>query len=489
MLPRLPYHIQIPLGLVAAVTVAVLLTSAVTAQLAARTARQETSAALQRSMDLLVAQGRPLLVAEDTWRAYALLRNTAALLPDADKGLARAALLDAEGRILAGSDPLRLPTGDQALGVVVNGRVLPQARELQGAQIVDANDGSLAVIQPIRSEDDKIIGYVLTEVDAGAFVPDWLALARPALIGAALAVLVLVPLGWMIGHRMARPVAEIANSIAQIGRLDLNKLRQTLPQVGDPELSRIAGAVGRLLDELSTREANEQRAFAAERLAAIGRITAAVAHEINNPLAGLLTATQTLRLHGATPDTRARTTELIERGLNQIRVITAALLPQARAEDRCLRPHDLEDVITLAQATAHQRGVSVTSELQLHSDLRVPSSLFRQVMLNLLLNAIKAAGEDGQVFASLHASRHTVRFTVTNTGHVLSSEELQQQLTAEEGHNPQGFGLWICQELAVRYGGGLAALDTCAVRPPFRTCLNFWLPNRVLHDDKKTDAD
>lgn len=491
MLPRLPYRIQIPLGLAVAVTVAVLLTSAVTARLAARTARSESLATLQRSMDLLVAQGRPLLIAEDTWHAYALLRNVAALLPNADKGLARAALLDADGRILAGSDPARLPTGDQALGVAVNGRVLPRTQDLQETRTMDAGDGSLARIQPIRSDDEKTIGYVFAEVDASAFAPDWVALARPALIGAALAVLVLVPLGWLIGRRMARPVADMANCIAQIGRVDLNKLRQMVPQVDDPELKRIAGAVRQLLEEMLARQANEQRALSAERLAAIGRITAAVAHEINNPLAGLLTATQTLRLHGASPDTQVRTVGLLERGLDQIHTITAALLPQARVEDRCLSAHDFDDVITLARATAHQHGITVSSELQLHSDLLVPSSLFRQVMLNLLLNAIKAAGENGQVFASLHASRRTVRFTITNTGHVLSSDELQRRLNIDEGQSqdPHGFGLWICQEFAVRYGGGLAALDTCAVRPPFRTCLNFWLPNRLLHDDQKPAVD
>lgn len=489
MLPRLPYRIQIPLGLAVAVTVSVLLMSVVTAQISARTARQESVATLQRVMDLLVAQGRPLLVAEDTWHAFDLLRNTAALLPDADKGYARAAILDADGRFLAGSDPQRLPTGEQALGVSVNGRMLPRAKELQAARTISSGDGSLTVLQPIRSEDEKVIGFVLAEVDAKAFAPDWAALATPALIGAALAVLVLVPLGWMIGRRMARPVAQMAHCIAQIGRVDLIELQELVPQASDPELSRIAGSVRRLLAEMSARQANEQRALAAERLAAVGRITAAVAHEINNPLAGLLTATRTLRLHGEASDTRARTVDLLERGLDQIHTITAALLPQARVEDRCLNPHDLDDVITLARATASLHSVTVTSELQLESDLHVPSSIFRQVMLNLLLNAIKAAGENGQIFASLHASRRTVQFTVTNTGHVLSSDELQQRLNAEDGNDPHGFGLWICQEFAVRYGGGFAAMDTCAVRPPFRTCLNFWLPNRLIHDDEKPAVD
>lgn len=488
MLPRLPYRIQIPLGLALAVTLSVLLVSAVAAHISARTARQEIVTTVQRVMELLVAQGRPLLAAEDTWRAFALLRNTAALLPDAGKGYTRAAILDADGRFLAGSDPQRLPTGEQALGVSVNGRMLPLAKDVPSARTLDSGDGSLALIQPIRSDDEKVIGFVLTEVDAAAFAPDWAALATPALIGAALAVIVLVPLGWLAGRRMARPIAQMANCIALIGRVDLAELQQRVPQVSDPELSRIAGAVRRLLAEMSVRQANEQRALSAERLAAVGRITAAVAHEINNPLAGLLTATRTLRLHGDAPDTRLRTVDLIERGLHQIRTMTAALLPQARVEDRCMSPSDLDDVITLARATATLHSVTVTSVLEHDADLCVPSTVFRQVMLNLLLNAIKAAGDGGQVHAALSADAQAVRFVVANTGQVLSSDELQQRLHAQDRNDPHGFGLWICHEFAVRYGGGFAATEPGAIPLPFCTSLSFWLPNQTHHDNKKFTA-
>lgn len=489
MLPRLPYRIQIPLGLALAVTLSVLLVSVVAAKISARTARQEIVTTVGRVTELLVAQGRPLLMAEDTWRAYALLRNTSALLPDAGKGYTRAAILDAEGRFLAGSDPKRLPTGEQALGVAVNGRLLPLAKDVLSARTMDAGDGRLALIQPIRSDDEKVIGFVFAEVDAGAFAPDWAALATPALIGAALAVLLLVPLGWLAGRRMAQPVAQMAHCISQIGRVNLQELQQLVPHVRDPELNRIAGAVRRLLAEMSARQANEQRALSAERLAAVGRITAVVAHEINNPLAGLLTATQTLRLHGEAPDTRLRTVDLIERGLHQIRIMTAALLPQARVEDRCMSPNDLDDVITLARATATQHSVAVTSVLENDADLCVPSSVFRQVMLNLLLNAIKAAGQGGQVHATLRSDAQSVRFVVANTGQVMASEELQQRLHAEDSNDPHGFGLWICHEFAVRYGGGLEATEPGAIPPPFCTSLSFWLPKQTHHDNQKIIAD
>lgn len=478
MLPRLPYRIKIPLGLALAVMLSALLVIVVAAQISARTARQEIVSTVKRVMQLQAAQGRPLLMADDTWGAFALLRDTVALMPDANKGFARAAILDGEGRILAGSDPRRLAIGWKPLGGSITAGNSPfvQAVTLARPAGVAAND--LTLVQPIRSDDDKVVGFILAEVDGAAFAPDWAALSTPALIGAALAVIVLVPLGWLVGRQMAKPVAQIARSITLIGRVDLKTVEKAVPAVADPELGRIAGAVQRLVWEMSIRQENEQRALSAERLAAVGRITAAVAHEINNPLAGLLTATNTLRLHGEASDTRLRSVNLIERGLHQIRTMTTALLPQARVEDRCMSPSDLDDVLTLAQTTAALHFVSVTSDIEQRSELFVPSSIFRQAMLNMLLNAIKAAGNCGSVHASCYADADVVRFTVTNTGQALSPQALQELLLRGGGNDPHGFGLWICREFAVRYCGGFAASEAELVAPPYCTSLTFWIPNR-----------
>ena len=490
MLRRLPYHFQILLGLVLAVTVTAVLVSVTAAQISARSARLETIMTLQRAMELLSAQSRPLLVTEDTWRTFALLRNTAALLPGADKGSARAAVLDVAGRVTAASDPVRLPTGQPAPGLDSGASPLTGASDSKTPIQFERKDGSINLIEAIQSEDGQTLGYVYVEVDASAFAPDWVALAKPALAGALLAIVWLVPAGWWLGHRMARPVRVVADCIARIGHASPELLQQQIPNTADPELGRISGAVRRLLAEMSVREQAEERALAAERLAAVGRIAAAVAHEINNPLAGLLTATQTLRLHGGTDAVRLRTVGLIDRGLQQIQVTAAALLPRARIEDRPLEVGDLDDVFALTQPAALRQQVSVVLERNIAAPLQVPSSALRQVMLNLLLNAIKAAGADGQVKAVLTSDLQTLRFNVQNTGAPLTQVELDQRLAAEGGSDPRGFGLWICREIAVRYGGGFALSEP----GKFATALDFWIPNRPSqernhHVSEKTFAD
>lgn len=473
MLFRLPYRLQVPLGLSMAVVTAAVLVMVVAAQISARGVRQETLATVDSAIALLGVQARPLLATDDTWRVYTLLRNTAALLPGADTHLARAALLDADGLIVAASDPSRLPTGTDGL----TGKATHSAQGLRALKLRFSQqraDGSITIIDPVTSEDGQVLGFSYVELDGPVFRPDWAAVAQPAAIGALLAVALLAPMGWIVGNRMGRPIARVAECISRIGHADSRSLAEGLPTDADPELHRISSAVRQLLREMEERKQAERRALSAERMAALGRITAAVAHEINNPLAGLLTATQTLRLHGDSAATRTRTLDLIERGLQQIRTTVAAVVPQARLEDRPLTLDDLDDVVALVRGVALRAGVGVSSQADVHSALRVPSSAVRQAMLNLLLNAVKAAGETGWVRATLAGDADRVAFTVANSGQRLTSGALEQSIAAESGNDPRGFGLWVCREIASQFGGSFEAIDAAEGG----TELVFEIPNR-----------
>ena len=473
MLRALPYRFQIPFGLMLAVVVSALLVSAVAAQISARSVRQDILLTVRQAMVLLGAQARPLLAADDTWRAFTLLRDTAALLPGSDRGQTRGAILDARGRVFAGSDPSRLGTGIAVLGTRVGVRNAPSVYDIRKRFEALDTAGDLMAIDLIQSEDGEVLGFVYVEVDAPVFVPDWIAVAQPGLLGAALAALLLVPAGWWFGQRMGRPIRRIAHCIGRIGHVSAAQLKSEVPNASDPELNRIGNAVRQLLSEMEVRQSAEHRALSAERLAAVGRITAAVAHEINNPLAGLLTVAQTLRLHGSSEETRARSIDLIDRGLKQIQTMTAALLPQARVEDRALQPGDLDDVVTLVQPEANRLGVRLSLEVNLTSAFRVPSAVVRQVMLNLLLNAIKAAGGGGTAVALIGADADAVTVTVSNTGAQLTDRALEARLAAEGGNDPRGFGLWICREIANRFGGGFSLVPSSSAA----TELCFWIPN------------
>lgn len=479
ILRKLPYRIQIPMGLSLAVLITALLVTIFTANISARNTRQETIETINRAVVLLQAQARPMLASDDIWRVFSLLKDTAALIPGTETKNARVAILDSAGQVFAASDPASLYIGMSLLGVAFQGQSPPVAEKLTQRTQLDLPDGGIVLIDPITSEDGQTTGFVFVEVDAKVFAPNWLALAKPVFIAVFLAVMVLAPLGWLVGKRMTRPVARIAKVIERIGQIEPASLQSDLPNTNDPELRHIGNAVKRLIQELSERSKAEERALSAERLAAVGRMTAAVAHEINNPLGGLLTATQTLRLHGDSAATRQRSVELILRGLEQIRTTVAALLPQARVEDRPLEPDDLDDVITLARAASTPNDFTLNLRASIDSALRVPSGPLRQVMLNMLLNAIKAAGHNGRIDAMLKADGSRVEFSVTNTGPSMTKEKFTEILAAESSRDPRGFGLWVCRELANHYGGQFQLASDQKVG----TRLIFSVPNKERRED------
>src|SRR5688500_12181016 len=140
MLLRLPYRVRVPLGLALAVVTTALLVNVVAAQVSARSSKQQTLATVNGATALLRAQPRPRLAADDTWRVYVLLRDTAALLPGHDKGLARAAILDEEGRIVASSNPQALETSRAVLGQGSRAGPLPHAQGLNSRLALEGDD-------------------------------------------------------------------------------------------------------------------------------------------------------------------------------------------------------------------------------------------------------------------------------------------------------------------------------------------------------------
>jgi signal transduction histidine kinase len=156
--------------------------------------------------------------------------------------------------------------------------------------------------------------------------------------------------------------------------------------------------------------------------------------------------------------------DLIERGLMQIRDTVAALLVQTRAQPRALTQQDLEDVRTLVQPQVGKRRITLDWRVDLAEGVPVPASLVRQIVINLLLNAVQAAGEGGRVSLSLSADgaadRH-LSLLVRNGGAQLSEAQIAHLFepfasTREGGH---GLGLWVTYQIVTQLGGRISAAN------------------------------
>lgn len=464
----LSYRIKIPLAITAVILLTELVLTSMLVNRAFRDARTDLEASARNLTTVLARSLREPMVRDDLWHAFEVIRTPLAAR-SVDNPLQGIVVLDATDRVFVATDPQRLPVSSplsalpEALEAVVQGTheepgfLFQQARGDGGSE--------LAAAGPILAEDGTRLGTVLVEFDAeryyarvGSTLVDVVMLSLPGLV-------LLIPLGWYWGRRMAEPLSQTAQALSRVGRDAPAAIAADLPPAGGDEIGQLAQSARAMLDELARKEALEREVVASERLAAVGRVAAAIAHEINNPLGGMLNSIDTAQRH-ADPDPFTRKTlGLLQRGLQQIRTTVGALLVEARLDSPLLDAQDWHDLRTLIDPQVQARGLTLHWHVDPRAEvgLPLPAHQIRQLVLNLLLNAVKAAEPAGQVELTVRRDREQAVITVANSGAPIPAELLGRlfepfvSATERDGKRSYGLGLWICYQIAQQLHGSIAA--------------------------------
>ena len=315
----------------------------------------------------------------------------------------------------------------------------------------------LYFVSPI-SMDGNRLGTLIVAITKASLMPRFIELAGYGAAAAVAVLCVLLPLNWYWGRRMADPLVQLSERMSHLGR--------NIPETLDPalyahrdELGSLFKTYNKMLADLRAKEELERQMVQADRLAALGQLAAGVAHEINNPLGGMLMAIDTLKSHSV-PDPRiAKTVDLIERGLGQIRETVGALLVEARVKSRDLTTSDIEDILLLVLPQAHAKHIRIDWHNEVASEVALPATLVRQVMINLLLNAVHAASDGGSVRCHVRCEAGHLLFSVSNDGQRISSEQMTHlfepfSTTTSNGH---GLGLWVSYQIVQQLGGTIGA--------------------------------
>ncbi|MFZ5440075.1 MAG: ATP-binding protein, partial [Myxococcota bacterium] len=256
-------------------------------------------------------------------------------------------------------------------------------------------------------------------------------------------------------------------------------LNVSVASVTDP---RLPGGRVLVLEDLTARRALERTVAHQERLASIGRLGAGVAHEIGNPLAGLLMVAQNLAREEQPVDLKERLGAIVEQG-RRIDEIVKALVAFARREQqgpRQPRPVFLDavvrDAVSLVSMT-RKRPFEVEAEEGL-AVLGVAGELV-QVLVNLLSNAADASPADAPVRLTVRRSDDGVELKVIDTG-VGMTAEVQARLfepffTTKEPGAGTGLGLSIVYSLVTAHGGRI----TVDSAPGRGTTVTIRLPGLV----------
>ena len=209
-------------------------------------------------------------------------------------------------------------------------------------------------------------------------------------------------LWWLSRVLVVRPVQALAAGTRRVAEGDLTT---RIPAEADHEL----GDLARAFNEMTHRLSEAQRQLAqADKLASVGRLAAGVAHEINNPLTGVLTYASFLLKRAEDRSETKADLEVIVRETKRCRDIVKGLLDFARQTPPRRQPTDINDVARRAVAMVMNRLKldRVALDLDLAPDLpevQADGNQMQQVLVNLLVNAADAIGSEG---GSIQLSSH-----------------------------------------------------------------------------------
>ncbi|MEW6511830.1 MAG: ATP-binding protein [Bacteroidota bacterium] len=201
-------------------------------------------------------------------------------------------------------------------------------------------------------------------------------------------------IGYFVRRWVGNPVNNLIAATREVGG---GNLAYRIPHLGEDDLGMLARAFNTMTEKLS--EARLQL-FQSDKMASLGRLAAGVAHELNNPLTGVLTYSSFL-LNRAGDNHEARADlEVIVREATRSREIVKSLLDFARQSVPKKSTANLNEIIgrsvAVLQKQLEVRGVQVAKCLDEHlPPVRVDANQIQQVIVNLLVNAADAIGEEG----------------------------------------------------------------------------------------------
>ena len=404
-------------------------------------------------------------------------------------GIEKVRIFNKEGTIIYSTDSTDFGNkvdqrAEACYGCHAAGQPLEKLPISRTTRVFRSSRGSniLGIINPIYNEpscwqndchahdaSQKVLGVLditmsLDEVDAGMRSSRMRLMIFAVIAVAAISLMIYM----LIQKIVLTPVSQIVAATHRVAGGDLNyavTLRNT------DEIGELASSFNKMV---STLAETQRQLYQSDKLASVGRLAAGVAHEINNPLTGVLTnSTYVLKRLQDRSDIRDEL-EVIVRETKRCREIVKGLLDFARQSKPEKRPCDPNEVVGRAVRFLHQQfalhGIEVVENLQASlPPVNADISQMQQVLVNLLLNADDAIGEGGgriTVGTSLAApdggqggaiaGKKSIKITVSDSGCGIEPENLSKifdPFFTTKGQKGNGLGLAMVWGIIDKHDG------------------------------------
>jgi two-component system NtrC family sensor kinase len=289
-------------------------------------------------------------------------------------------------------------------------------------------------------------------------------------------ILIAIAMGYLLSQRILNPVQRLIDVSRRVSAGDLS------PQIGPISTSEI-GVLQRTFQEMlsslrerdrSQRAESELKLLQSEKQASVGRLAAGVAHEINNPLTGVLTFTHMLLRREDINDEIREDLQTIADATERVRMIVKGLLDFSRQTKIEPEPTDInnliEQTIPLVANQALVKGVIFCFDPGKDIPMRtLDRNQVQSVILNIILNAIDATEKGGHIniytrLATASGAGKAIEVEISDTGCGIPAEHLDKLFdpffTTKEVGKGTGLGLSVSQGIIERHGGTIRVSST-----------------------------
>lgn len=255
-----------------------------------------------------------------------------------------------------------------------------------------------------------------------------------------------------LGLVVTAPRGSTTPSLLLVLGVKTNRRPFTYPEVQQ------AQEIAEFLDNILARSRLSMQARQSEQLATIGLIGASLAHEIRNPLVSIKTFSHLLATRFDDPDFRRRFSQLIPAEVERIDSLTQQLLdlsnPRRHQPERVSLHKIIQETSDLMHTRAHESQVTLVSQLKATADIIwADPSAIRQVLINLLINAIQALetqeGERHVQLRSRNSASGAIIFEISDNGPGIPQDQRTRLFhpfvsTKSKG---MGLGLAVCADI------------------------------------------
>ncbi|TVS09552.1 MAG: HAMP domain-containing protein [Planctomycetaceae bacterium] len=368
---------------------------------------------------------------------------------------------------------VRQADGQRAIGTRMSRKVAEEVLdrgEVWTRPAFVVNDWYVTAYEPIRDPQHQVVGSLYVGLLQAPFLQQRNTLAGVVSIMVLSGTMACFLLIYFMNFLVLRPASKVIDMARRVIQGDLTARVGIRPP---GEIGVLCQAVDQMADALAEREeqlktATGKQLHRSEKLASLGRLAAGVAHEINNPLTGVLTFAHLMKEKSNMDDQDLQDLDLIIHETTRAAEIVSGLLDFARERAVIKEPLNLNEVIvrTIRLIRNQKMFERIAIDEDLANDLpdiEGDMNQLQQVLLNLSLNACEAMPQGGTLTVRTRSQQRGVMVILEDTGGGIAPEHLERVFDPFFTTKPVGKGTGL--GLSVSYGivrqhGGMIEFDS-----------------------------